>query len=120
MNIMLSTLFGISGVTSTDDPLYKRLIDNLEGCTMHTNLTSDIGAYFPFFSFVDFFSGSKQKMRRFVDQTVRPLCGMLIERARESEQDCFIKKLDKIKESLNLDEKSITVLASKSPSFVFN
>ncbi|CEG82460.1 hypothetical protein RMATCC62417_16529 [Rhizopus microsporus] len=113
MNIMLATLFGISGVASTDDPLYKRLIDNLEGCTMHTGLTSDVGAYFPFFSFVDFFSGSKQKMRRFVDQTVRPLCGMLINRARESEQDCFIKKLDKIKESLDLDEQSITVLANE-------
>lgn len=55
-----------------------------------------------------------------MDQTVRLLCRMLIERARESEQDCFIKNLDKIKESLNLDEQSVTVLTNKSPHFMFN
>ncbi|KAG1288706.1 hypothetical protein G6F65_000632 [Rhizopus arrhizus] len=110
MNIILATVFGIQGSLSVQDPLYKRVLHNLEQNSAFISIGSDISAYFPVLSFLDVIFRKEKKMRDFVENDSKPLYRHLIQLARQSEQPSLVKELDSIKDSLNIDEQNMVAL----------
>ncbi|RCI06100.1 hypothetical protein CU098_013289 [Rhizopus stolonifer] len=113
VNIILAAAFGISGVKSADDPLYKQIIYIMETGLEFANVVNDPGSFFPILSFLDIFFRRERVMRKYRDTTVFPLLVKLVQAARESKNNSLVKKLDLIKEEFGLDEQNILVLMSE-------
>lgn len=113
INFILSTVFGIPGLSSAEDPIYKAIAHTMEQHIKLISVVGDMSAYFPVLSFLDVIFRKEKKMRDFVENEHRPLYRELIKRSRESEQPSLIKKLDSMKDSLGIDEDNMVVIASK-------
>lgn len=113
LNIILATGFGLTGVTSPDDPKFKEIIAVIELGLHYTGVVADFSSYFPILSFLDVIFKKEAKMKNFLHNMSDPLYYKLIQAARDSKQDSLIKKLDLIKEELEIDEQNIKVIMSK-------
>ncbi|KAG1468380.1 hypothetical protein G6F56_003864 [Rhizopus delemar] len=111
INFILSTVFGIPGLSSAEDPIYKAIAHTMEQHIKLISVVGDMSAYFPVLSFLDVIFRKEKKMRDFVENEHRPLYRELIKRSRESEQPSLIKKLDSMKDSLGIDEDNMVVIA---------
>ncbi|KAI7904795.1 cytochrome P450 [Cokeromyces recurvatus] len=113
MNIILQVGFGISGVSSPDDPLFKELVHIIKTSLYFTGAFRDMSTYFPFFSFLDVIFRRKQKMKAFFYNDYFPLFQRLVKMARESDQDNLVKKIDNIKDDLEIDDRNLTAIMSE-------
>jgi hypothetical protein len=112
ISIILSIAFGIPGIKSPNDTLFKEIVHIAELYLFYANVLNDISNYFPIFSFFDVIFRKEAKMRKFVNNEMFPLFHRLIQSARESKQDSLVKKLDLIKEELEIDEKNLLLIMS--------
>lgn len=119
LNVILAAGFGISGVSSPEDPMYKEIIEIVELGLHYTSVLGDFSSYFPILSFLDVIFRKERKMRAFLDDLSRPMFRKLIQAARDSDQDSLVKKLDLIKEEFEIDEKNIIVIMSKVCTIFF-
>ncbi|KAI8327318.1 cytochrome P450 [Blakeslea trispora] len=104
VNIILATAFGIPGVHSPEDPLYKEIVNIIETSLWFANVIADPSVFSLSF---------QRKMIDFKENVMHPLLAKLIKQARESETDSLIKKLDLIKDEHDIDEQNIRVLMSE-------
>lgn len=112
INFVLSTVFGIKGIQDIEDPLYKEIVHTMDVHVANISAVGDISAYLPILSFLDVIFRKERNLRNFVEKELRPLYRRLIKMARESDQPSLVKKLDEIKDSLEIDEKNIVILGS--------
>ncbi|KAG0746254.1 hypothetical protein G6F57_003810 [Rhizopus arrhizus] len=110
INFVLSTVFGIKGIQDIEDPLYKEIVHTMDVHVANISAVGDISAYLPILSFLDVIFRKERNLRNFVEKELRPLYRRLIKMARESDQPSLVKKLDEIKDSLEIDEKNIVIL----------
>lgn len=111
-NVILATAFGMKGRPSPDDPLFKEIEHVVETGLHFASVLGDLSSYFPILSFLDVIFRKERKMRAFRDDVAYPLFRRLIKAARESEEDSLVKKLDKIKDQYEIDERNILVIMS--------
>ncbi|KAI8375700.1 cytochrome P450 [Choanephora cucurbitarum] len=113
LNIILATAFGIPGVQSPEDSLYKEIVDIIETTLWFANVIADPGVFFPILSFLDVIFRRERKMIDYKENVVLPLLTKLVNQARESDKDSLIKKLDSIKDEHDIDEQNILVLMTE-------
>jgi cytochrome P450 len=113
ISVILSIAFGIPGIKSPDDPFFKELVHIIEMQLYYASVLGDISAYLPILSFLDVIFRKEAKMRKFANNEVFPLFRKLIQSARESNQDSLVKKLDLIKDELEIDERNVMVIMGK-------
>lgn len=113
MNVFLVLAFSISGARSVDDPLYIKMNHVVEKVVSFTDPALDISSMLPLWKFFDIFSSKKHQITEFLENDVKPFIRSIIERARTSEKDNLVKKLDKAKDQDKLDETHIVALISK-------
>jgi hypothetical protein len=112
INFVLSTVFGIKGIQHIEDPLYKEIVHTMDEHVANISAVGDISAYLPILSFLDVIFRKERNLRNFVEKEHRPLYRRLTKMARESDQPNLVKKLDEIKDSLEIDEENIVILGS--------
>lgn len=112
INFVLSTVFGIKGIQHIEDPLYKEIVHTMERHVENISAVGDISAYLPILSFLDVIFRKERNLKKFVEKEHRPLYRRLTKMARESDQPNLVKKLDEIKDSLDIDEENIVILGS--------
>ncbi|KAG1559465.1 hypothetical protein G6F49_003565 [Rhizopus delemar] len=110
INFVLSTVFGIKGIQHIEDPLYKEIVHTMERHVENISAVGDISAYLPILSFLDVIFRKERNLKKFVEKEHRPLYRRLTKMARESDQPNLVKKLDEIKDSLDIDEENIVIL----------
>lgn len=113
MNVFLVLAFSISGARSVDDPLYIKMNHVVEKSVSFIDPALDISNMLPLWKFFDIFSSKKHQMTEFLENEVKPFIRSIIERARTSEKDNLMKKLDEAKGQDKLDETHIVALISK-------
>lgn len=113
MNVFLVLAFSISGARSVDDPLYIKMNHVVEKVVSFIDPALDISSMLPLWKFFDIFSSKKHQITEFLENDVKPFIRSIIERARTSEKDNFVKKLDEAKDQDKLDETHIVALISK-------
>lgn len=113
LNIILATAYGMKGMKSPEDPLFKELELVIERGLHYTSPVGDISAYLPVLSFLDVIFRKEKKMKDFFYSRMKPLFDRLVENARKSDQDSLVKKLDLIKDEYEIDDRNISVIMSK-------
>lgn len=110
ISIILSIAFGIPGIKSPKDPLFKKLDHIIETQLYYASVVGDKSAYFPILSFLDVIFRKEANMRNFVHNEMFPMFRRLVQSARESNQDSLVKKLDLIKDEFDIDDRNIIVI----------
>ncbi|KAI9486152.1 MAG: cytochrome P450 [Benjaminiella poitrasii] len=113
VNVILQTGFGIAAVQSPEDGLFKEIVHAIEMGLYFTGVLGDISAYLPVLSFLDVLFRKERKMKSFYYNESLPLFQRLVSAARQSERDNLVKKLDRIKDGLDIDERNIHVIMSE-------
>lgn len=113
LNVILATGFGMEGMKSPEDPLFKELEYAIETGLFYASPVGDISAYLPVLSFLDVIFRKERKMRDFFNNVSHPLYNRLVKYARESDQDNLVKKFDLIKEEHDIDDRNISVIMSE-------
>ncbi|KAI9262143.1 cytochrome P450 [Phascolomyces articulosus] len=111
MNIITLTAFG-ERFPSTDDPMFRTLVDLAERTLTYAGIMGDTGAFFPKLGWIDVISGRRRKLRGFVKEFRDKPLAVLIDRARKSQNDCLVKTIDMMKEKHELDELDVTIILS--------
>ena len=111
MNVITLTSFGERFLT-TDDPMFRTLVDLAERTLIYSGIMGDTGAFFPKLGWIDIVSGRRRKLRTFVKEFRDKPFAILIERARNSTNDCLVKTIDTMKDKYELDELDITLILS--------
>ncbi|RCH84474.1 hypothetical protein CU097_006601 [Rhizopus azygosporus] len=114
MNVFLVLAFSISGARSVDDPLYIKMNHVVEKVVSFIDPALDISSMLPLWKFFDIFSSKKHQITEFLENDVKPFIRSIIERARTSEKDNFVKKLDEAKDQDKLDETHIVALITET------
>ncbi|KAG1179338.1 hypothetical protein G6F70_001106 [Rhizopus microsporus] len=114
MNVFLVLAFSISGARSVDDPLYIKMNHVVEKSVSFIDPALDISNMLPLWKFFDIFSSKKHQMTEFLENEVKPFIRSIIERARTSEKDNLMKKLDEAKGQDKLDETHIVALITET------
>lgn len=113
INVILAIAFGIEGVSSPEDELYKKVVEIIETGLYFSGVIGDFSAYFPILSFLDVIFRKERKMRHFVNDVSHPTFRELIQAARDSDEDSLVKKIDLIKDQYDIDEQNIIVIMSR-------
>jgi hypothetical protein len=113
MSAFLALAFSISGARSVDDPLYRKMNSIIDDVVAFSDPALDLGDMLPFWKFFDFFSPKKRHMTEYLENEMRPFIRSIIERARTSDKDNLMKKLDEAKDQDKLDETHIEALIGK-------
>ncbi|CEG72390.1 hypothetical protein RMATCC62417_07956 [Rhizopus microsporus] len=113
MNLMFSVAFNIPGTESFDDPTFKEMLHFVERNAHFIDLSNDASVMFPIMKLPEALFGKEKKMRRYVDDEYFPFMRRIIKRARESDGDSLVKKVDSIKNEHRIDEIGVTVLMSE-------
>lgn len=116
MNAFLALAFSISGAKAVDDPLYSKMNSIVDKAVAFSDPAVDISDMLPLWKFFDFFSSKKRQMTEFLENEMRPFIRSIIEKARASDKDNLMKKLDKAKDQDKLDETYIEALIGKTLS----
>ncbi|KAI9477137.1 cytochrome P450 [Zychaea mexicana] len=111
LNVIMLTCFA-ERLPSTDDSMFRTLVDLAERTLKYAGLLGDIGAFFPSLKWIDKLSGRQGKLKAFVKEFRDEPLGILIERARKTPKDCLVKTIDNMKEKLHLDELDVTMILS--------
>lgn len=113
MNLMFSVAFNIPGTESFDDPTFKEMLHFVERNAHFIDLSNDASVMFPIMKLPEALFGKEKKMKRYVDDEYFPFMRRIIKRARESDGNSLVKKVDSIKNEHRIDEIGVTVLMSK-------
>ncbi|ORE10331.1 cytochrome P450 [Rhizopus microsporus var. microsporus] len=114
MNVFLVLAFSISGARSVDDPLYSKMNRVVEKSVSFLDPALDISNMLPLWKFFDFFSSKEHQMTEYLENELKPFIRSIIERARASEKDNLMKKLDEAKDQDKLDETHIEALIAET------
>jgi cytochrome P450 len=113
VNIMLTVIYGIPTLKSPEDPFYKKIVYIIEMGMKFIGPLEDFSAFLPVLSFLDVMFRKERRMRNFFETVSYPVFTKLVADARTSSKDSLTKKIDLIKEDLELDERNVTVILSK-------
>ncbi|KAI7852761.1 cytochrome P450 [Circinella umbellata] len=111
MNVITVTSFGERFLT-TDDPMFRTLVDLAERTLIYSGIMGDTGAFFPKLGWIDIVSGRRRKLRSFVKEYRDKPLAILIDKARNGTSDCLVKTIDTMKDKYELDELDITLILS--------
>lgn len=112
INVILKFGFGMPGITSPEDPLFKEIKYVIETDLYFVSIFGDLSAYLSIFSVLDVILRRERKMKEFNEYRLRPLFRNLIKIARESDQDNLVKKLDLIKDEHELNDEDLLIIMS--------
>ncbi|KAG0184873.1 hypothetical protein DFQ28_010303, partial [Apophysomyces sp. BC1034] len=108
LNVVLATMTGLRA-ESLDDPLATQIIYYIEGMFQETGTVGDITAFLPILSYIDRFTGIQKRYEDITTKGRDIYFGQMIQEALNSDRDCLIKELYKIKEEGELDEYDLLV-----------
>ncbi|KAI9320634.1 cytochrome P450 [Dichotomocladium elegans] len=110
LNVMLLTLFGVRA-TSTDDPLFKKVIRLVNNGIKLASATEDIKTFFPMMSLLDILLRKEKKMANYVFTERDPVFSMLVADTIKGEQNTFIKHLHELQDE-RIDEETLMIVSS--------
>ncbi|KAI9282633.1 cytochrome P450 [Sporodiniella umbellata] len=96
INIVLSTMFGTSGVSSVNDKLYKDIVYTVRRHVEWMGVTNDLVSYLPKIPYSDFFFRQKKRMFDFTKNDQHPLYLNLVHKALQSKKHNLIRKIKEI------------------------
>ncbi|KAI7879770.1 cytochrome P450 [Lichtheimia hyalospora FSU 10163] len=114
LNVILSTCFA-RRADSVDDPLFRDIVQYVDEHVSFAGLENDLPAFLPIFHWLEKFGSqarNKQQKSNRLLETRNRLFRYLVQQARKSDQNCFVKTLDDIKEEHGLDDDDIMVIMS--------
>lgn len=114
LNVILSTCFA-RRADSLDDPLFLDIVHYVDEHVSFAGLENDLPAFLPIFHWIEKLGSqarTKQQKSDRLLQTRNRLFRSLVQQARQSDQDCFVKTLDNIKAEHGLDDDDIMVIMS--------
>lgn len=116
LNVILSTCFA-RRADSVDDPLFRDIVHYVDEHVGFAGLENDLPSFLPIFHWLEKFGSQarnkKQKSDRLLETRNR-LFRYLVQQARKTDQNCFVKTLDNIKAEHELDDDDIMVIMSMS------
>ncbi|KAI9282685.1 cytochrome P450 [Sporodiniella umbellata] len=107
MNLIFSTVFGVPGVLSVNEKLFKDIVSTVKGHVQWMSVLGDLSAYFPSLSFLDFLSQKKKRMLNFVKNEQHPVYIDLVNKALKSKEPNLIKKLKETGMPYNIREEHL-------------
>jgi hypothetical protein len=113
INVMLSVVYGTDALKTPEDPLFKKMLHIVETTLRLLNPTEDISAFLPVLSFMDVLLKKESKMKDFWENESLPVTVQLIQESRKSDHDSLAKKIDSLKDDLELDEQNLRAILSK-------
>lgn len=112
MNVVLTTILG-KRATSMKDPLFLEVVTAVDKGMKFAGVANDVSSFLPILSIMDFLVRKERNMRNFIKNERDPLYKRLIKEALESDKDCLLKSLYKLKEEYELDDTGILITISK-------
>ncbi|KAI9493952.1 cytochrome P450 [Zychaea mexicana] len=115
LNIIMQTCFG-KCVGSLEDPLADDIIECITTSNKLSAPEADIQTFLPIlgtilrtFTYNDNMNYNEEYMRKFIYEKRNPLYQRLIQEALESDKECFLKEIYKVKDENELDDDDMIV-----------
>ncbi|KAI9283380.1 cytochrome P450 [Sporodiniella umbellata] len=110
-NIMFSSIFGLDGFKSLEDPDLKELEEIILEHVNLFNTVNDLGTFFPLLLFLDVIFQRESKMKDFVHNRHRPYYSKLITKGLQMDRKSLIKSIVTIDPLPRSDLSNIVVTA---------
>ncbi|KAI7865851.1 cytochrome P450 [Spinellus fusiger] len=109
LNVVLG-LYCTMRVDSSEDPLYKEIMDAIDVIVQKASFEEDISSYIPALSFIDYIRGKDKKDSEWVRNSRDPLMKKLLKEAFESDTNSAFKKIHESNEKTQFEEKDFIVI----------
>lgn len=106
LNIITTICFGKQFET-IDDPEFIDLTDAIEASMKLAGVENDLSNFLPVLQILDYFSGTRKKMQKFLAEKRNPLISSYIEEAEKSNQPNMVKSMNEKGFNMTLEEKIV-------------
>lgn len=106
LNIITTICFG-KQFESVDDPEFVNLTDAIEASMKLAGVENDLSNFLPLLKIVDYLSGTRQKMKRFLAEKRDPLISSYITEAENRDQPNMARLLNEKDFNMTMEEKVV-------------